>query len=217
MTQDKVRVWDLPVRLFHWSLVLLIPAMWWTAENHDLETHVQLGMIALILVVFRLLWGIVGSETARFSSFVRGPAAIRAYIGGPGGRTFGHNPLGALSVIALLGAVGVQIALGLFAQDTDGLDSGPLSHLVSYDISHALSEAHEVMFNVIVALVVIHFGAILFYRFVRRTNLVSPMVTGHAEAIPGIAPPRIAPLWLALLCFAVAVAIGWGIFYGALA
>lgn len=214
-----VRLWDLPVRLVHWSLAVLILALWLSAENHRMDLHFTLGLIVLGLLVFRLLWGLLGSSTARFAGFVKGPAAVRAYLAaqksGTAAHVVGHNPLGALSVIALLGVVAAQVGLGLFAQDHDAVNSGPLNFLVSYDTAKAISEVHEALFNGIIALVVLHVGAILYYRFVKRDNLVGPMITGRRVFDIDVATPRIAPLWLALACAALAAAVAvwvsWGL------
>ena len=213
-----VRLWDLPVRLVHWSFVIGIAVMWWSAENHRLDLHFKVGLVLLGLVVFRLLWGLVGSSTARFASFVKGPGAIRAYLArhkdGTAEHAVGHNPLGALSVIGLLGILGLQIGLGLFAQDTDAVNSGPLNFLVSYDTAKSISHFHGFVFNLILALVAIHIAAILYYRFIKRDNLVSPMITGRRVFETSVAAPRIAPLWLALVCAALAAAlavwVSWG-------
>lgn len=214
-----VRLWDLPVRLVHWSFAVGIVLLWWSAENHRMDLHFKVGLVMLGLVVFRLLWGLVGSSTARFSSFVKGPAAIRAYLAGQnrgtGEHVVGHNPLGALSVLALIGLLVLQIGLGLFAQDTDAVNSGPLNFLVGYDLAKQISEVHEAVFNVILAMVGLHIAAILYYRFIRHDNLLSPMISGRRVFTSAVATPRIAPLWLALVCALVAAAIAvwvaWGL------
>lgn len=214
-----VRLWDLPVRLVHWSLAALIAALWWSAENRDMDLHFTLGLVMLGLIVFRLLWGLVGSSTARFATFVKGPSAIRAYLsglkGGSGEHAVGHNPLGALSVIALIGLVALQVGLGLFAQDHDAVNSGPLNFLVSYETAKTISEIHEFVFNLILGFVGLHIAAILYYRFIKRDNLVSPMITGRRVFDAPVATPRIAPLWLALVCAAIAAAVAvwvsWGL------
>src|ERR1041384_7437303 len=102
MPGPKVQVWDLPVRLFHWAIVLLVPALWWTAENERLDLHITLGTAMLALVLFRLLWGIFGSSTARFAGFVRGPFGVMRYLSGRERGGIGHNPLGGWSVLAML-------------------------------------------------------------------------------------------------------------------
>lgn len=215
----SVKLWDLPVRLVHWSFTGLIPALWWTAERGNISLHLTLGLIMLGLVVFRVLWGVVGSSTARFSSFVRGPGAIRAYLAaarsGSGAPVVGHNPLGALSVIGLLGLLALQVSLGTVAQDTDGVVSGPLNHLVSWDTAVAASEAHEIVFNLILALIAVHIAAILYYRLVRHDRLVAPMITGRKAFAAAVPSPRIAPLRRALLVAAIAAAVAvwvsWGV------
>ena len=216
---QAVKLWDLPVRLVHWSFVVLLPVLWLSAESGNLNLHSTLGLVMLGLVVFRLLWGLFGSSTARFSGFLRGPGAIRAYLAssrnGTSAPVVGHNPLGALSVIALLGLLALQVSLGLFAQDTDAVSSGPLNFLVSWDTGKAASEAHEVVFNLLVALVVVHLAAIAWYRLVRKDDLVRPMVTGRKTFAAAVAVPVIAPWWRALLCAALAAAIAvwvsWGL------
>ena len=115
----RLKVWDLPTRFFHWLLVVLIAAAWWTGEHEDLTWHYRIGMAVLMLILFRLIWGVVGGSTARFARFVNGPRAIATYLRGTVPPAVGHNPLGALSVLALLGLYG-GLVLGLFATD-DGL------------------------------------------------------------------------------------------------
>ncbi|MBC2666858.1 cytochrome b/b6 domain-containing protein [Novosphingobium flavum] len=215
----SIALWDLPVRLVHWSFVVLMPALWWTAEKGNIKLHVTIGLIMLGLVLFRLVWGLVGSSTARFAGFVRGPASIRAYIAsaraGTAEHVVGHNPLGALSVLGLLGLLTLQVGLGTIAQDTDAVASGPLNHLVSYDTAVAASKAHELVFNLILALIVLHIAAILFYRFVKQEKLVAAMITGRKWVPAGITAPRMAPLWrglvVAVIAAVVAVWISWGV------
>jgi cytochrome b len=120
--KTTIRLWDLPLRLFHWAVVLLIPAMWATAEGGKMRVHIVLGEVLLFLVAFRIVWGFVGSETARFASFVKGRARcwpICAAAARHGGPVVGHNPLGAFSVLGLIGLLALQVGLGLFATDTD--------------------------------------------------------------------------------------------------
>lgn len=214
-----VKLWDLPVRLIHWGFVLLLPLLWWSAESGQLGLHKTFGLVMLTLVVTRLLWGLVGSSTARFAGFVRGPRAILDYLKGRGetarAPVVGHNPLGGWSVMAMLALLGAQVALGLVTQDVDGLESGPLNQLVSWDTAEAAREAHELLFNLILALVVLHIGAIAFYRFVRKDDLVRPMVTGRRRFSEAVTPPRIAPLWRAALCAVLAAALAAWVWLGA--
>jgi cytochrome b len=211
LSDERVRVWDLPVRLFHWALVLLVAALWGTHELHMMEVHVVLGQVMLGLILFRLIWGLIGSSTARFSSFVRGPRRVLAYLRAPGG-ILGHNPIGGWSVVAMLAVLAVQVGLGLFASDEDGEHYGPLSHLVSYDTATTLAERHETFFKVLLVLIGVHLAAILYYRFVKRDDLVTPMVTGlRAPASSGEVMTS-APAWrfwlAASLALGITLAIG---------
>ena len=210
MTQP---VWDLPVRLVHWLLALLIGFSWWSVHNHHTDWHIWSGCAILTLLIFRLLWGFVGSSTARFATFVRGPGAIRDYFRGRWSG-IGHNPLGALSVLALFAAVAVQVGLGLISEDEDGLYTGPLFRLVSMDTSDKARDIHEQWFNVILALVVLHVLAIIFYRL-RGKHLIKPMITGRAMADPGTQPMRPGKWWVALICLAAGVGITRWIIAGA--
>ncbi|MAW80870.1 MAG: Ni/Fe-hydrogenase 1 b-type cytochrome subunit [Parvularcula sp.] len=182
-------IWDGAIRLFHWSTVALVALAWWSAENGHMDWHRRFGLTMLGLVTFRLYWGVAGTQTARFSSFVKGPNAIAAYIRKlkrPYSPAPGHNPLGALSVLALIAALVLQVTAGLFAVDVDGLESGPLSHLVSFDQGRAAAEFHETVFNILIALIVLHVAALIFYRVRLQTNLVTAMITGRrANSEPG--------------------------------
>lgn len=178
-------IWDSAIRIFHWTAAALIPLAWWTAENGHMDWHRRIGLTVLGLVVFRLYWGLAGTKTARFANFVRGPKAVLAYVGRlkrPYTPSPGHNPLGALSVIALIAALAAQVTLGLFAVDVDGIESGPLSHLVSFETGRAAAELHETSFKVLLTLIGLHVAAIAFYAFALRTNLVGTMVTGKRAA-----------------------------------
>ena len=159
----KVPIWDLPTRLFHWVLAGLVGFSWWTAETHRDDLHIWSGVAVLTLLIFRILWGFVGSSTARFANFVRGPRAVFGYLRGEW-KGIGHNPLGAISVIVLLGLLIVQVCLGLISSDDDGLVEGPLAPLVSSATSEWAVDLHETLFNVLLALIALHLAAILFYR-----------------------------------------------------
>lgn len=200
-----VRIWDLPVRLFHWAIVLLVPALWATHEWEMLDTHILLGEIMLGLVLWRLLWGVLGSSTSRFASFVRGPGAVLNYLKS-GGKAFGHNPLGGWSVIVMLLLLAVQVGLGLFASDEDALSEGPLAHRVSYETARTLAHRHETVFWVLVAIIALHVAAVLYYRIVRRDDLVTPMITGRGAPVAGAAMVP-APLWRFLLSVIVAAGL----------
>lgn len=209
-------VWDLPIRLFHWLLTALIAFSWWSAENKQLDWHIWSGLAILTLLVFRLLWGLVGSSTARFAHFLRGPQAIRDYLRDVHGwRLAGHNPLGALSVIVLLLATALQVGLGLVSVDEDGLNEGPLAHLVSLEASEAARDLHEDFFTVLLALIVLHVAAIVFYRLAFGRRLTAPMITGRAELDPDVEAMRPARAWVALACLAAALAVGRWVAAGA--
>jgi len=210
----KTAVWDLPTRLFHWTLVVLIALSWWSAEIEELDLHLWLGMGVLSLLIFRLLWGLFGSSTARFSSFVRGPRAIRNYLAGKW-QGIGHNPLGALSVLALLGFVAVEVGLGLFSGDEDGLMSGPLAQFISLDLSEEITDLHEDFFNLLLVLIGIHVAAVIFYLVAKRKNLIGPMISGKAALDPATEPMRPGKWWAALLCLIAAIAITRWIIAGA--
>lgn len=205
----RIRIWDLPVRLFHWLLVLLIAAAWWTAEEEMLTWHYRVGTAILALLLFRIVWGFIGSSTARFSSFVRGPGAIIVYLRGRLPPAAGHNPVGALSVLALLGLLVAITGLGLVSSDEDGLAPGPLSHLVGYEVSEQAHDLHEDGFDLLLVLIGLHVAAILFYALVKRTNLIGPMIGGAGAAPPGARPMSPAPSWRLLVALAVAGGGAW--------
>jgi cytochrome b len=216
LSRDAARgqpVWDLPVRLVHWLLAALIAFSWWSVTNHHTDWHIWSGCAILTLLIFRLLWGVVGSSTARFASFVRGPRAISDDLRGRW-RGIGHSPLGALSVLALLLVVAVQVGLGLLAQDEDGIYAGPLSRLISSDASDRARDLHESWFNVILALIVLHVAAIVYYRL-RGRKLTLPMITGRAPLTPGTAPMRPGKWWVALLCLGAGIVVTRWVIAGA--
>ncbi|WP_082355832.1 cytochrome b/b6 domain-containing protein [Novosphingobium sp. AAP83] len=212
---NKVVVWDVPVRVVHWSFVALLPALWWSAETRQMDLHFTLGLTMLGLVVFRLVWGVIGSSTARFKQFVTGPGAILRYLKTPENTPhIGHNPLGALSVVTLLALLGAQVGLGLFAQDTDAVSSGPLNHLVSWDTATAASDAHGIVFNVLLAIIALHVAAIAFYRFVRKNDLVTPMISGRRAVATSVTQPSIASWIKALSVAIIAAALALWISFG---
>ena len=211
--ERRATVWDLPIRLFHWALVLLIGAAWATQEQlEDSERHALVGYLILTLLLFRLLWGVVGSDTARFSAFIRGPAKVWAYLRGSGGASvaLGHNPIGGYSVAALLTLIGVQAGTGLFLYD-DEMFWGPLNGWVSEGTAEWLADVHELNFNLLLGLIGFHVAAILFYAVVKRRNLVGPMVTGRAALPEGAQAPRIASSVLALALLGIAGAAIWAL------
>lgn len=205
---ERVRVWDLPTRLVHWALAVLVVVAWLTG-GEQMNIHRYAGYGILGLVVFRLYWGVAGGSTARFSQFVKGPGAVLAYVRGWRGApaSFGHNPLGALSVLLLILLLISQLGLGLFAVDVDGLESGPLARLVDFETGRKAADLHELNFRLLQAAVALHLAAIAVYAVFKRRNLVKPMVTGQ-DATPGLEGElRPAPLWRLALGVAIAVLV----------
>lgn len=210
-TTRPVRIWDLPTRLFHWGLVALVAFAWVSAElgGSLMDWHMRAGYAVLALVLFRLIWGVIGSRTARFASFVRGPGAVLAYL-----RTMlrpdaphhlGHNPAGGAMILVLLAVLALQGGTGLFATD-DILTEGPLVRHVSSATASLLTGIHEANFTLLLALVALHVGAALFYLIIKHDNLIRPMITGR-RAVPAAQVPAddgIAPLGRAVLAFAIA-------------
>lgn len=179
----QVKVWDLPTRVFHWTLVAAVCFMWLSAEigGSWMAWHLRCGLLILGLLVFRLCWGIWGSDTARFSQFVRSPAQIKRYLCGEisENEQLGHNPLGALMVVALIGAVLFQVFTGLFAADDNTwLYNGYLSGLISEHAAIVARRVHMVFFNFLAILIVVHIAAVMFYKKMKGRDLITPMITG---------------------------------------
>jgi cytochrome b len=213
-----LRVWDLPVRLFHWALVVLLAISFTTAQigGNALQYHEWSGFSVLALVLFRVLWGFLGSTHARFADFLRGPRAALAYarslLRGPIVFYAGHNPLGGWMVVLLLASLLLQAGTGLFAND-DIMMEGPLAEHVSKDTSDLLTRVHKINFKVLLTLLVVHVAAALFYLSVKRENLIRPMVTGY-KLVPQTQPAqdrRGGPLWLAGVLLALCAAAVWAI------
>ncbi|MEO8508707.1 MAG: cytochrome b/b6 domain-containing protein [Betaproteobacteria bacterium] len=188
----EVPVWDWPVRAVHWAIALLVAAQITTGliGNDALVWHMRFGETLLALVLFRVIWGFVGSGNARFSSFVRGPGAVVTYIRSifrpPHEAHATHNPIGGWMVIALLMAMLVQAGTGLFTQDDIG-NEGPLVKLVSGDLSESLGWFHRRVWWIVAALASLHILAVIGYYAVLGDDLISPMVTGRKRL-----PARIA-------------------------
>ncbi|MBZ0092477.1 MAG: cytochrome b/b6 domain-containing protein [Sulfuricellaceae bacterium] len=204
----SLEVWDIPVRVFHWFLVAFIVWQWASAATGGnlMEYHLLGGYAILTLLLFRLVWGMVGSHTARFTAFVRGPRATLAYLravkAGSAPPSVGHNPAGGWMVLALLAGLLAQAGLGLFATD-DIMTSGPLAGRVPDAVSELLSSLHSGFFYVLLGLMALHVAAILYYRFAKGENLVTAMVTGKAAHAADTPQPKKVSPWLALLSLAV--------------
>jgi cytochrome b len=205
-----LKVWDLPVRLFHWAIVLLIVAAWLSQELDQMELHMWIGRTILSLLLFRILWGFIGSDTARFGKFLRNPALALRHLRYLRRREpdeeIGHNAAGGWMVLLMLLLLGVQAATGLFSND-DGNTEGPLMHLVGKDRSDALSHIHSLNFTLIEGAIVVHVLAIAAYALLKRQDLVRPMISGKKMLPPDAMAPRLASLRLALVTLVVAVAV----------
>jgi cytochrome b len=186
----NVRVWDWPVRLFHWLLVIAIIGLFVTGKvgGNWMEWHEKIGYFVLGLILFRVVWGFVGTYHARFVNFVRGPKTIIAYTKSlfkkDSPRHLGHNPMGAISVLAFLLVVGFQAISGLFADD-DIMLRGPYASMVGSEWSGFITKLHKWNSDLILILIGIHIAAILFYMFVKKDNLIKAMFTGKKSSADG--------------------------------
>ena len=209
-TLIRIRLWDLPTRVFHWSLVVAVLTAFVTGQLGGpwMSVHAKAGLAIIGLVVFRLAWGVVGSTYARFLNFVPTPGKIKAYLQGQW-QGVGHNPLGALSVLALLGLLAAQSGTGLFANDDIDF-SGPLAAWVDSALSNRLTSFHVLLANGLIGLMALHLVAIIFYVRFKKDTLVKPMVTGWKEVSSGTSATQ-----GGLIAFSVAVLFALAAVYGA--
>lgn len=201
-SRSLIRVWDIPVRLFHWLLVLLVIALFITGKlgGNWLEWHKRAGFSVLGLITFRVIWGFVGSENARFANFVRGPAAVLGYLKAEMNNNTrqyaGHNPLGAISVVTMLALLFLQAALGLFSND-DIMLEGPYARYISKSVSDQLTSLHKLNADFILIVVAVHLAAIAYSYFYKKDNLVKAMFTGKKSLLMNKASPSSpSPIWL---------------------
>lgn len=210
-----VRVWDRPTRVFHWVLVVLFIVCYVSGDRGRFDIHIMAGQALLILVLARIIWGFVGSDTARFRHFLRPLGEIMAHVRSLGerrpGHDTGHNPLGGLSVVLMLIVLVVHTAFGLFAVDVDGWNEGPLSHVVSYEAARNASGVHSVTVDILLVLVALHVAAVGFHWLYKRDNLILPMVTGRKHLPPERETPRLVPDLFALAALAVAASVVLGV------
>jgi len=211
---DAIRVWDLPTRLFHWLLVVLIALQYTSGEFGwpSMQWHYRCGYATLALIVFRLVWGLAGSQTSRFSDFLRGPRTMLQYLAalrrGEVPHRAGHNPLGGWSVVAMLASIALQATSGLFASD-DISEDGPLVARASTATVEFMTRVHAWNRYVLLALLVLHLAAIGAYAL-RGRNLVAPMWSGRAHDADA-RPLRFVPTWLALALAALAAGAVWAL------
>lgn len=203
-------IWDLPVRLFHWLLPILIITSYLTVKTGHMALHLLSGYTMAALLLFRLVWGVVGSDTARFTHFVKSPVAALRYVGQMSRRepdnVVGHNEAGGLMVLGLLALLVVQVATGLCAND-DGETEGPLMKFISKALSDLLSKMHVVNFKLIMVAVGLHILAVVAYRVFKGHDLVRAMITGR-KRLPAATPaPRMVHPVVALVILGVAAAL----------
>ncbi|MBE70739.1 MAG: cytochrome B6 [Thalassospira sp.] len=219
--EKKVKLWDFPVRLFHWALVVAIVTAWWTNRQVMIDIHAIAGYSVLALVIFRIIWGFVGSSNARFADFLTGPRHVIGYLGKlPKGSTSeltytGHNPAGGWMVLVMILLVGVQAVSGLFAsEDTFLFFDGPLVAYVSSDFASTMNWIHHTNINLIYGAVGLHVFAALFYLVVKRENLIRAIVIGTrrvpAELAGRFANIRFASPVLGFVILIVCALVVWG-------
>ncbi len=182
VTREKI--WDIGTRLFHWALVICVAAAWGLGKfGPDIMTlHFYFGYAVIALLIFRVVWGLVGPAPVRFASFLYGPGTTLRYLRTLGSRKPsywpGHNPLGALSVFVILAALIVQAGTGLFADPDDFINVGPLAGYLSSEGNRTATFIHNRAALLILVLVILHIVAIAYYKRVKGENLVTPMITG---------------------------------------
>jgi cytochrome b len=198
------RVWDIPTRIFHWTLVILFGFSWWSAEAGLMDWHQRSGLMLCWIVLFRIIWGFVGSNTARFAEFLRNPTDAIVYLKIPAiWNGLGHNPIGGWSTLFLILLVSIQVGTGVYSVDVDGIESGPLSYLVTFDRGRIFAALHHFNFNVLLMLAGIHILAIAFYLVVKGKNLTKTMITGM-DAVKYEQPALVTvPAWRAVVSVAL--------------
>lgn len=209
-TEGWVKVWDGPTRLFHWAIVILVFASWATAQLNWMGWHVWSGYVIFTLLIFRVLWGLVGSDTARFARFLHSPVAafrhLRVFHRREPDTEIGHNAAGGWMVLLLLALLGFEVATGLCAND-QAMTEGPFAELLGQDTSDWLTHIHRVTFTAIEVAVLVHVLAVVAYMLIRRHDLVRPMVTGFKRLPSGLRAPRMRSPVLALTCLALAIGV----------
>ncbi|MGB1309955.1 MAG: cytochrome b/b6 domain-containing protein [Leucothrix sp.] len=215
--KSSVKVWDLPIRLFHWALVVAIVTSWASVKLENMELHVTSGACIFGLLIFRLLWGIWGASTAQFHRFIPSPRTLINYLKNKPTHllaSIGHSPIAALSVVAMLVVLMGQVATGLVADD-DVYTTGPLIDYVESETSEWATGLHVTNSDVLLGLIALHLAAIAFYRFVKKRRLVKPMLTGKSDEYDAddIENPLVErPLLVFLLTAAVSSMVPYAIF-----
>lgn len=179
----KIQVWDLPIRLFHWALAVMIVVCIYTINQENITAHQYAGVFVLVLLLFRIIWGLVGSSTAKFWDFIKGPSTILNYLRYGVSKTEGHNPMGAYMVLFMLIVLFVQTITGLFLTDNTYLhQDSPLYKLISSDTRSYFKTIHQYNLYVIYVMIGLHITAILGYLCFKGQNLVKTMVIGSRHA-----------------------------------
>jgi cytochrome b len=208
----SMKVWDIPTRLFHWAIVVLVATSYLSVRFDRIDLHLLSGYTMLTLLLFRLAWGFVGSETSRFSQFLRSPLAGLRHLAQFTRREpddqVGHNEAGGWMVLVLLGLLAVQVGTGLFSND-DIYTKGPLAHWVSKAASDQLTAIHAFNFNLILGAIGLHVVAIIAYAAIKKHNLLRPMITGRKRLPGATRQPRMASPLLALLLLVLAGCLVW--------
>ena len=208
MTQSrgKYPVWDAPVRVSHWYLSLAVGVMWLTGEQGYMDVHQWTGYSVLCVVTARIIWGFVGGQHARFINFVVSPAQVLCYMR-EGGHFVGHNPLGALSVVAMLLLLFVQAVTGLFSRD-DLMFEGPLAYWAG-SASGRLTEWHETNWLILQAVIALHLLAVAWHQWRKRQPMIQAMWYGSAGHKHAVAAPG--SVWPAVLILGVMALALWGV------
>ena len=213
--KEYVLVWDIPTRIFHWTIVVLVALSWFSADQGFMRVHLWSGLTLLALLLFRVLWGLFGSTTSRFVDFLHPPRKVVAYLRGHEKTLYaGHNPAGGWMVAVMIGVLLAQVLTGLFSND--GLHfTGPLALWVSDDVSTRITGLHGAISNIILVLVWLHVVAVGFYLLVRNHNLVRAMVTGrkHVHHVPAGLNLSFTRLSIALLLLGLTAGIAAWVFF----
>lgn len=210
-----MRVWDAPTRLFHWTLMVGVVTCYVSVKLNAMTLHMISGETVLALLLFRLVWGVIGSDTARFAHFIRNPLHGLTHLAsftrkGPDTQV-GHNEAGGWMVVAMLALLLTQAATGLFANDADSFIAGPLAKLISEDAGLSALHLHDLNFNFVKIVVLLHIAAIIAYAVVRKHNLVPPMITGKKRLPAATRAPRMVSPVLGGVVFAVCGALVWAL------
>ena len=210
----QVMVWDQATRIFHWALVVLIIAAWYTIENRMIDVHQLIGHALIGLVIFRLVWGVIGSSTAQFKNFIRNPFSALTYLKASlkltSPHATGHNPAGGWMVVVMLLVIGFQLISGLLANDDLGF-SGAFSDYVSKALSDTFTQLHALNFTLLLVLIWLHLVAVFFYVMVKNEHLIRAMLTGKKLQSQVNPDEKITlkPIYQGLICLILSIVLGY--------